>query len=88
MNEYGCQLVKTFCTKAGVYEDIKNNKFNGMIYYEEHITDIQDAIGWMLETYDIEAINVIDEWMEDSHNAWGFPLTDLKNELKKCIDDN
>lgn len=87
INDYGLKLQKDFCVKSNIYEDIENNKFNGTIFYEDFIETIEDAIGWMLETYNTNALNTIKEWIDDglSDESWGFNLYALKEKLETII---
>lgn len=85
INKLGYKLAEDFCMKANVYNDIKNGKFEGMLFYEDYIDSIEDAVGWMLETYGTEVFNVLDEWLHDGEEAWGFKLNDLKKKLNSCI---
>lgn len=87
INEYGLKLQKDFCIKSNMYEDIENGKFSGTIFYEDYIETIEEAVAWLLETYDTNALDTIEEWINDElgDESWGYKLTDLKEELKKVI---
>lgn len=87
INKYGAKLQSDFCTKAKIQEDVDNGKFDGTWRYEKDIKTIEDAIGWMLETYDYEAYYVIDEWIEmEQGTVWGLDINTLKQELEKVFE--
>lgn len=91
INERGKQLRDDFLIKSNMQEDIDNDTFEGTIFYEDYIETMEDAIGWMLETYDTNALDIIEEWIEISDKnveeitVWDFSIIDLKNELEKVI---
>lgn len=86
INDYGVKLQNNFCIKAKIKEDIDNNIFDGTWRYEKDIETVEDAVGWMLETYDYEAYYVIDEWIDEANNVWGLDIVALKEELEKAFD--
>lgn len=87
INDYGVKLQNNFITKTKMQEDIDNDIFTGMWKYEDDIETIEDAIGWMLETYDYEAYYIIDEWINDgAYKVWGFNINILKQELEKVFE--
>ena len=53
----------------------------------QHIKNITDECGWLILTYDTEAISVLEEWAqlmidkEDSTCAGGFTIKKVKQEL-------
>lgn len=57
----------------------------------EDIKNITDECGWLILTYDIEAITVLNEWatfMKDKENstcAGGFTIKKVKEELLKYL---
>ena len=87
INDYGKTLIRKFLDKTTIEQDIENGTFQGTTFYENHIETVFDAVGWMLETYDIDAIRVLDDWFDVFGNdAWYIPLDKIKLELLKCLD--
>ena len=86
INDYGKKLIDDFLNKTTMREDIENDTFLGTMFYEHHIKTVYDAVGWMLETYDIDAINILEDWLDVFGNAWYIPLDEIKTELLKCLD--
>lgn len=88
INDYGVKLQNEFCIKAKIQEDIENNIFDGTWRYEKYIETVQDAVGWMLETYDYEAYYELEDWIagDDKSPVWGLDIYDLKQELEKAFE--
>lgn len=84
---YGKKLRDNFVNKTTMREDIEQGTFLGTIFYEKHIETIQDAVGWMLETYDTDALDILDEWIENDNctQIWGMNINRIKEEFKKVI---
>ena len=88
INSYGRRLQDDFCKKVNIQEDIDNETFDGTWRYEQYIETIEDAIGWMLETYDYEAIDVLDNWIEETHISyiWGLDVDIFREALKSVFE--
>ena len=87
VNNYGVELQNNFITKAKIQDDIDNNNFDGTWRYEKNIETVEDACGWLLETYDYEALDVLnEEWIKESNKVWGLNIYTLKEELEKCFE--
>lgn len=86
VNEYGLKLQDKFVKKAHIDEAIENGTFLGNIMYENYIESIEDAVGWMIDTYDYEALDILNEWIDNgSSHAWGLDIINLKIELQKAL---
>lgn len=89
LNDYGRNVEDVFVKKANINVDIENGTFLGNIFYENHIKSIVDAVGWLINTYDSDALDVLNEWIEyfGHEEAWGFNIYELKEELEKAYDE-
>ncbi len=87
INEYGIKLMKAFTEeKTTMSKDIENDTFQGTMFYEDYIETIEDAVGWMLETYYTDAILVLDDWYAAFGDDWYVSLSELRKELEKCLE--
>lgn len=88
VNDYGKKLQEKFVEKSGLLQDIKEDRFEGMLEYEDKIETTQDAVGYMIETYGDLSLEVLNEWIlyyPSCASVWDIKLLDLKEELLKCF---
>lgn len=87
INEYGRELQRIFVEETTtIQQDVDNGSFLGTMFYEDKIKTMHDAIGWMLETFDTDALFWCEEWLKISEE-WYVNLHELHQELEKIISE-
>ena len=91
ITEYGVQIRQEFlekCKQDGTYQRVFEQYEDGFCILEESIKTVADGVAWCLLNYDTDAINVVNEWINDEYSniVWGdISLEQIKIELEKCI---
>lgn len=72
-------------------KELKNDAsfVEGTIIVENKIKTLEDEVGWCLLTYYDNAIDTVQDWIEnggESLGECGYTLLDVKNELVKCFE--
>ena len=88
LNEYGEKLRRIFAEeKTTLAQDLENENFNGMIFYDDDVETMNDVIGYMIERYCYDVFDVSNEWIDDGYKTvFGYDITNVITELRKCFD--